>query len=693
MNLPIVESLEAIHTVLDADEARKLKALVVAVSAFASAPTRSEKELIVKKAQLELAPLGLTGLSLKSMYRKADQLERAYRAGGVTAAVLALADKRVMRRIKSGIGTNRELVEYWHQLCGANRRKTAPAYRALLSELASGASIPGVGTWRDVWAKEHGGVYPSDEMECPWSPLTLDAPEGWSLRNFMRLKPDDFVLAAARQGLMSAKENFLPTVPRTRVGLKCCQVLQFDDAWHEVKVAWHGNKHAQRVVELSMIDVLTGYTIGFLCKPIRERPDGTKETLKQEWAGYFLAYLACNIGLPDCGTLIMGEHGTASVDSAFLARLTEATNGKIRFGAGSIMTGPLAAGLPCGPGKGNPRYKALLEGYHAVLKNELGSVKGHIGGGRGKQPEETYGLDKQDERLRRIATALEHRFPGIAERLQLPYIPYEDYMRLVYDAYDRLDRRSWHKMEGWESSGFVVGEVRHAGGAWTPLNGLPPEQARALKALADAGEMEFRLRRMSPKEAWQSRQGELTRMSDVVAPLIMGKELAQTCTCDKRLQLKFNDMSTLRKDIIVAGVLDSGVPLERGARYLVWINPLAGEKAYIATESGRYLGVAPVLVKARIDDTEAMHKAFGVRQSALSVEMKRLEPIVRSRMQEESRVLAHNVKAIGLVDPVAEEQRTTEIEDRLESAGTPIDFSDAAPLEYNNKDTFDEDFI
>ena len=448
MNLPIVESLEAIHTCLDAAEARKLKALVVVVASFAAAPTAREKEVIARRAQTELAPLGIKGLSVKSMYRKAEALENAYRAGGVTAAVLALADKRAMRRVASGVGTNRELVEYWHQLCAKNRRKTAPAYRALLGELASGASIPGVGTWRDVWAKEHGGIYPSDDQECPWSPLTLDAPEGWSLRNFMRLKPDDFVLAAARQGLMTAKENFLPTVPRTRVGLKCCQVLQFDDAWHEVKVAWSGNRHAQRVVELSMIDVLTGYTVGFLCKPIRERPDGTKETLKQEWAGYFLAHLACDIGLPECGTLIMGEHGTASVDSAFLSRLTEATNGKIRFGAGSIMTGPLAAGLPCGPGKGNPRYKALLEGYHALLKNELGAVKGHIGGGRGAQPEETYGLDKQDERLRRIATALEHRFPGIAERLQLPYIPYEDYMRLVFDAYDRLDRRSWHKMEG-----------------------------------------------------------------------------------------------------------------------------------------------------------------------------------------------------------------------------------------------------
>jgi hypothetical protein len=248
-------------------------------------------------------------------------------------------------------------------------------------------------------------------------------------------------------------------------------------------------------------------------------------------------------------------------------------------------------------------------------------------------------------------------------------------------------------MEGWEACGFVVGEVRHANGSWTPLAGLPLEQARAFKALADAGEMEFRLRRMSPKEAWSSRQGELTRCSDVVAPLIMGKELAQTCVCDKRLQLKFTDLSTLRKDIMVAGVLSSGVPLERGKKYLVWINPLAGEKAYIATESGRYLGVAPVLAPARIDDTDAMHKAFGLRQSALAQEMKRLEPIVRSRIKEETRVLAHNVKAIGLSDPVADAQRAAEIEDQLGDV-TPIDFSDSAPVEYIPGDELnDEDLV
>jgi hypothetical protein len=509
----------------------------------------------------------------------------------------------------------------------------------------------------------------------------------------MRLKPDDFVLAAARQGMMTAKENFLPTVPRTRVGLKCCQVLQFDDAWHEVKVAWSGNKHAQRVVELSMIDVLTGFNVAFLCKPIRERPDGTKETLKQEWAGYFIAHLACNIGIPEEGTLIMGEHGTASVDSEFIARMTEATGGKIRFGAGSIMTGPLGAGLPCGRGKGNPRYKALLEGFHALLKNELGSVKGHIGGGRDKQPEETYGLDKQDERLRRLATALERRFPGIAERLQLPYIPYEDYMRLVGDAYERLDRRSWHKMEGWEACGFVVGEVRHDGGAWTTLANLPPAQAQAFKALADAGEMEFRLRRMSPKEAWDMRKTELTRCPDVVAPLIMGKELAQKCTCDKRLQLKFSDPSTLRKDIMIAGVLSNGIPLERGKSYLVWVNPLAGEKAYIADANGRYLGIAPVLAPARIDDTESMHKAFGMRQAALSAEMKRLEPVVRARQQEESRVLAHNLKVIGLEDPVQNDQIETEIKYQIEEAGDAINLDETLPVEDISIDIDEDDFI
>ncbi len=90
---------------------------------------------------------------------------------------------------QSALVHNRAFRDYWTTLVCSNRRKTAPAYRQLLERLARGEEIPGVGTWRDVFAREHGGIHPAPDMACPWSPFTLDAPRGWTLRNLMRHAP------------------------------------------------------------------------------------------------------------------------------------------------------------------------------------------------------------------------------------------------------------------------------------------------------------------------------------------------------------------------------------------------------------------------------------------------------------------------------------------------------------------------
>lgn len=660
-----LRDLRELHERMSAEEARKVRLTAVLCAQFSREKDKSAVVEDAKKNPL-FAPI-LDGISVPSLYRKC----KLWKESG---SVLALADRRAMRAVSAcGLASNTEFVQFWQSLCCENKRKTAPARRKLFAILVSGERIPGVGTWRDVYAQEHGGFQPDRSMACPYR-AGIDEPQGWSMRNLSKLAPSKFVLAATRVGMMSAQMNGIPEIKRTRKDLQPCQVVQLDDMWYEHKVSFAGNRHAQRVVEFALMDVLTGHVVSYLTKPVREREDGTKETLRSKWARYLIAHLLCEVGVPaDRHVLIMGEHGTASADGPLravlaeisgghveydnLGRVKQIVDGSIRFGAGGLLSTPLGKGLYDGRPKGNPRYKGVLEGFHALIKNELGDVRGHVGGGRGMEPETVYGMDKRDEQLRTIATALERARPGISDRLRMPYIPYFDFLLLVNLCYERLDARVDHNLEGWEESGFVVGEWRPTSESpWTPWlpEKLSRKQAQAFKYLIDCGETPYRTRRMSPGEAWRSRKDELSVMDPFVATLVMGDDLAHVCKVSDRLQMVYKDPETLSKCTVTA-MLKDGRTLERGKLYKVWVNPLSPSKAYIAECTGKFLGIAPVSVEARYDDTKSIEAQLGVRQAALAAERKKLQPIVNRQLREVAADAAHNVSEIIGSDPALEQ--------------------------------------
>ncbi len=657
-----MDDLKLLHECLPLSEVFKVKLTADLCLEFW---TSKDKAGVVRRARDNALYLPIRGgISVPSLYRKCQ----LWRQSG---SLLALADRRLLRGVSAcGLAQNGEFVAFWQSLCCENKRKTAPARRKLFALLSSGERIPGLGDWRGIWALEHGGMQPDAGMACPYR-AGIEEPRGWSTRNLAALAPSKFALRANRTGMMAATMDGVPEIKRTRRDLQPCQVVQLDDMWYEHKVAFAGNRHGQRVVEYAMVDVLTGHVINYLTKPVRERDDGTKETLRSKWTRYLIAHLLCEVGIPsDRRVLIMGEHGTASADGPLRAvlaelsgghveydsvgRVRQVVDGTIRFGAGGLLSTPLGKGLYDGRPKGNPRYKGLLEGFHALIKNELGDVRGHMGGGRDVQPEYVYGMDKRDEQLRGLVRALEVERPGIMDRLQLPYIPYHDFRRLIDLAYDRLDARLEHRLEGWEECGFVCGEWRPTKDSpwmpWLPEK-LTPKQVRAFKYLIDCGEIPYRTRRMSPGEAWNSRKGELVRMEPFVGPLVMGDELARLCSVTERLQMVYKDPETLAKCTVTAMLAD-GRTLERGKIYKVWVNPLAADHAYVADAGGRFLGIAPVQVEARYDDAAALEAQLGVRQAALAAERRRMRPVVVRQLREENARAAANVREIVGSDPV-----------------------------------------
>ena len=128
------DDLRLVHEHLPHDEARRCKATVAAVAEFAAA---ADKAAAAARIVARLEPMGVRGLSLKTLYRKAA----AVAAHGWRGAV----DGRTLRKLETaGIAGNLAFVEHWQTLVAGNQRKTAPAFRALVHALRAGEPIPGV---------------------------------------------------------------------------------------------------------------------------------------------------------------------------------------------------------------------------------------------------------------------------------------------------------------------------------------------------------------------------------------------------------------------------------------------------------------------------------------------------------------------------------------------------------------------
>ena len=635
--------LDEIHRLLSAEDARELKARAKAVAHFLRSKDKDRAAGEIRAMLPELK-----GMSAKNLYKLASKFDPR-------RPLVSLADGRMLRRLEAGgLAANREFMAFWHELCLNNKRKTAPAYRELFARLRAGEVIPGFGDWREVFAKEY-GLYPAPDRACPYE-AHLHVPCGWTARTLNRLKPGPFALVAARKGTMAATMEFLPDIHRTRVGLKSCRVVQIDDMWYEHKVAFGVNRHAQRVVEFSMIDVATGKFFAWLTKPVLEKEDGKRETLKSRWARYLVAHLVGTVGVPEEGVLVMGEHGTASADKEFEETLARISGGRIRFGAGGLLSTPLGKGLYEGTPKGNPRYKGLLEGQHGLIKNELAAVKGHMGGGREGKSEFVYGMEKQDEQLRAIAKALRNVRPGIESRLDFPFMDFFDFKAIVDQMYAAINARRTHDLEGWDECGFMSVEYFNAAAcAWVPVASVAKEPRAIQQAVYNAirlGQLKVRRTRMSPAEAWEARAGDRVWKlpPSVVAIEVMGLPLARTCRCDQKLELTYRDPDTLAEET-VTGIIDGGGSLTRGENYLVWINPFDVGTAHVADMQGKYIGTARVTPRVSYADQEAIRHELGVRQAAIAAERKRLQPAVTRMQMAENARARRNAEAVFGEDP------------------------------------------
>ena len=140
-------------------------------------------------------------------------------------------------------------------------------------------------------------------------------PSGFSTKNLNRLKPCQHNSKLTRQGTKAASE-FLPSILKTRVGLRFGQVVFFDDQDYDQRIVAPGlSQKAMRPQGFNALDYLSGSFIDYVIRSrYLDADTDTVKSLNQRDFVWFVIHVLTTVGYrnDEDGTVFVFEHGTAS---------------------------------------------------------------------------------------------------------------------------------------------------------------------------------------------------------------------------------------------------------------------------------------------------------------------------------------------------------------------------------------------
>lgn len=465
-----------------------------------------------------------------------------------------------------------------------NQRSARRGHAALLTALRSGQLIEGVGTWRDVWAKQYPRV-PVPEM-CPadWTP------RGWVYETLQRRWPlTSHEKAAARTGAVAA-DQFVPPVHSTRAGMRFAAEYQFDDMWDDVLVSVPGvNKRLVRPLQYRCIDRATTHLVSYGMKPQVLRDDDSREGLGKALFKATICDVLCNVGFSPEGTVFVIEHGTASLSEDECEAVTRATGGKVTFRRSDVKGRQIVDGAFPGQGHGNFKAKALLESLHRLPHFGAAALPGQTGGSsRDGKPEQLYGLERYANRL---LAAYERIPPAIRNQVSWGgALPFALYRTFMYELYETIDGRTDHRIEGWEENGWIR-EMWSFDGVtdWRPAEAIAQlhESAREAARLMLRTPGHHKGVRLSPREAWDLNRHRLVTVPAWALVDFLGEDCYRTVRVGPKHLMEFQDRDlfgtaqTMRYMSLCVQPDGTGAWLREGAEYGLYALPHDPTKAVV----------------------------------------------------------------------------------------------------------------
>lgn len=546
----------------------------------------------------------------KRSFNMIYQLWRAYEAGGDWRVLI---DRRKtsefwIRDDSKRIGLPDAFVREWKTLCDENQRAFKPAHRVLITRLHRwragdpGSAIPG---------------YTRPPANAPGS----DYPHGWTLSNLLQYKPTDIELAAARQG-RSAALALLPGVHTTRVGSYPFAEIQFDDMWHDFEVNAPRQKQACRLLEFNCADHHSCYIFRPGLKPrLRNQDDGKRKQLDSRDFHLYLVNWLLDYGVHPDGTVFNVENGTASISKAFEDKLLCLFDGRLTVMRSGMSGAAAFPGAYRERAKGNYKVKAIKEGAGKMIHNQLAGLIGQVGMDRDNLPASHTGRSDENEALLFLQAAV----PALAGKLRMGILDLTEAVYAVNEAYQLLNDRHDHEIEGWEESGYVIDQFRASPeiGGWIAMDDLLPRLDATQQQLVRLQmQLDPNIRRrhwLSPADVLRSHVQRLIKVPHDAVPFLLGEEYAAVHQVSGGM-ITFTRPEFPGRLRYPAVYQDAGGfrrRVDNGTELVTHFNPWKPEWLYLSDAgSRRYLGRAALDTAVTRGDADAIHRKFGQVQAA-----------------------------------------------------------------------------
>jgi hypothetical protein len=508
-------------------------------------------------------------------------------------------------RFEAAAGVNRDFQAWCQKLALDNKRKTLPAWRAALRQLAAGDRIPGLGTWQECWRKENPGT-PLPEA-CPYS-VDGTQPKRLSQTSFYRFsKVTKTVKAISQMGSAAGRGELAKLIGFDTSSLMPFELLTFDDVRPDYRIL---DPLTGQVVELWLLvamDVATRTVVSFACLPRRMRPDGTHGGITRRDMQHLIVGILRRFGIPrNYPMTLLVENASAAITSGFEAALHEASGGKI-----NVRRTPMLAGNPWQDGwgeegKGNPRAKGWIESAFNLMHNEGANIRGQIGADYSKKSQSIEPAARYTENLIKRASGV----LSLTERRAYG-LPFEDLQQARHDCqeiWDRMNFRRVHSLTGFD----LLTEWRWAGqptwNAWAEApKGLPPEAWQQIQT------------RKLPESPWM-------RLDRLAAGLEFDALAASAVPA-----LMLDQTSCLYHGGGILGFKVAGKAwrfdvadfrLEEGATLTAWYDSLRMEDGiHLTNGRGQFIGHAMQTVRLGVNDREALLAATKRKQQAFSAQL------------------------------------------------------------------------
>ena len=500
-------------------------------------------------------------------------------------------------------------IEFWKKLCEDNQRVTSEAYRELLT------------IWRTHYATDGTHYKAIAGYDCwPLAEEGASHPQGWGKRNLYRYTPDAVELAAARIGIQTASGVGLK-LRFGRVGLKPFQFVQCDDHEFDARINFPGQLQSYRPRCFGAAEVLTSCLFHLAMKPtLWDIADQSKIGLSQKHdAMWFFVSLFTDHGFRlDTGTTALIEHGTTTVSAELEKLFYDCSGGKISFQRSGRYHHAAHGGQFAPKSGGNPRFKAIIEGYWRLLNDRLAALPGQVGMDRLHAPEENGRAEAYNSKLLKAATS----FPvEQAANLILPRLTWDEFCRFVFEKWDAINSDTQHKIKQWEKCGFLLKEWRaDFNAAWeteTKLLELTTEQRQAVVAVLTQNDSLVRVRRMSRWEAFRKHAGELHRLDHATIPALVGQSNALRGGDPLTVRngvFEFEDWRIAPDALVYLAVDEKGNRLREGEKFIGFCNPMSPGALIACDARLRVVAICPPMLQPTpgVDD---IRPALGLKKS------------------------------------------------------------------------------